>query len=84
MSTRTTNTIVPFSAYFELPGIDGIHPAGDYKIAQNEELIAFTTGRSACRDVHSSAVDFCRPPDAAPRQNRSYSSQTLIERDTVT
>jgi hypothetical protein len=39
MSTRTTNTIVHFSAYFELPDIDGIHPAGDYKIVQDEELI---------------------------------------------
>lgn len=39
MSTRTTNTIVHFSAPFELPDIDGIHPAGDYKIVQDEELI---------------------------------------------
>ena len=30
MSTRTTNT---------MPDIDGIHPAGDYKIVQDEELI---------------------------------------------
>lgn len=39
MSNRTTNTIVHFSQPFELPGIDGIHPAGDYKIVQDEELI---------------------------------------------
>ena len=39
MSTRTTKTIVHFAAPFELPGIDGIHPAGDYKIVQDEELI---------------------------------------------
>jgi len=39
MSTRTRDTIVHFSAPFELPDIDGIHPAGDYKIVQDEELI---------------------------------------------
>jgi hypothetical protein len=39
MSTRTTNTIVHFSQPFELPDIDGINPAGDYKIVQDEELI---------------------------------------------
>jgi hypothetical protein len=39
MSTRTTDTIIHVSARFELPDIDGIHPPGDYKIVQDEELI---------------------------------------------
>ncbi|MBX5179277.1 MULTISPECIES: hypothetical protein [Rhizobium] len=39
-STRTTNTIVHFSAPFALPDLAGeMHPAGDYKIAQDEEPI---------------------------------------------
>jgi hypothetical protein len=39
-STRTTNTIVHFSAPFALPDLVGeIHPAGDYKIEQDEEPI---------------------------------------------
>ncbi|ULR42615.1 hypothetical protein [Rhizobium sp. K102] len=39
-STRTTDTIVHFSAPFALPDLVGeMHPAGDYKIAQDEERI---------------------------------------------
>lgn len=39
-STRTTNTIVHFAASFTLPDLVGeIHPAGDYKIVQDEEPI---------------------------------------------
>jgi hypothetical protein len=39
-STRTTDTIVHFSAPFALPDLVGeVHPAGDYKIAQDEERI---------------------------------------------
>ncbi|MDR9814736.1 hypothetical protein [Rhizobium hidalgonense] len=39
-STRTTNTIVHFSAPFALPDLVGeMHPAGDYKIAEDEELV---------------------------------------------
>jgi hypothetical protein len=39
MSTRTTHTIVHFSAPFALRGIDEIQPAGDYAVDQDEELI---------------------------------------------
>lgn len=39
-STRTTNTIVHFSASFALPDLVGeVHQAGDYKIVQDEEPI---------------------------------------------
>ncbi|WP_348628311.1 hypothetical protein [Rhizobium sp. H4] len=39
-STRTTDTIVHFSAPFALPDLVGeMHPAGDYKIEQDEEPI---------------------------------------------
>lgn len=39
-STRTTNTIVHFSAPFALPDLDDeMQPAGDYKIVQDEEPI---------------------------------------------
>jgi hypothetical protein len=39
-SIRTTNTIVHFSAPFALPDLgDEMQPAGDYKIAQDEEPI---------------------------------------------
>lgn len=39
MSTRTTRSIVHFSAPFALRGIDEIQPSGDYAIDQDEELI---------------------------------------------
>ena len=38
MTTRTTQTIVRFSAPFMLPGFDAAQPAGDYRVAQDEEL----------------------------------------------
>lgn len=39
-STCSTDTIVHFSAPFALPDLVGeMHPAGDYKIAQDEERI---------------------------------------------
>ncbi len=39
MSTRTTQTLVHFSAAFQLPGFDGPQPAGDYRIDHDEESI---------------------------------------------
>lgn len=40
MTTRTTQTIVRFSAPFMLPGFDAAQPAGDYRVDQDEELLA--------------------------------------------
>lgn len=39
MTTRTTQTIVRFSAPFMLPGSDVAQPAGDYRVDQDEELL---------------------------------------------
>lgn len=39
MTTRTTHTIVSFSAPFTLPGFDVAQPAGDYRVDQDEELL---------------------------------------------
>lgn len=39
MTTRTTQTIVRFSAPFMLPGFDAAQPAGDYRVDQDEELL---------------------------------------------
>lgn len=39
MTTRTTQTVARFSSPFLLPGFDGLQPAGDYRVDQDEELI---------------------------------------------
>lgn len=39
MSTRTTRSLVRFSAPFALRGVDEIQPPGDYAIDEDEELI---------------------------------------------
>ncbi|WP_157014725.1 hypothetical protein [Mesorhizobium xinjiangense] len=39
MTTRTTQTVARFSSPFLLPGFDTPHPAGDYRVDQDEELI---------------------------------------------
>jgi hypothetical protein len=40
MTTRTTQTVARFSSPFLLPGFDALQPAGDYRVDQDEELIA--------------------------------------------
>ena len=39
MTTRTNSSIAQFSHTFSLAGIDGVQPAGDYRIDTDEELI---------------------------------------------
>lgn len=39
MSTRTTHSVVHFSAPFRLRGVDELQPAGDYAIDEDEDLI---------------------------------------------
>ena len=39
MTVRTKRLIAHFEAPFVLPGLDGIQPAGDYDIDDDEELI---------------------------------------------
>ncbi|MBB4192131.1 hypothetical protein GGE45_003206 [Rhizobium aethiopicum] len=49
-STRTTDTIVRFSAPFALPDLVGeMPPAGDYKIEQDEEPIEGLSWLAYCR-----------------------------------
>ncbi|WP_137113955.1 hypothetical protein [Mesorhizobium sp. GR13] len=50
MTTRTTQTIVRFSAPFMLPGFDSAQPAGDYRVDQDEELLEVSS-RLAWRRV---------------------------------
>lgn len=39
MATRTRRSIAHFAAPFVLRGLDGIQPAGDYDIDEDEEMI---------------------------------------------
>ncbi len=39
MTTRTERFIVRFSSPFRLYAADGVHPAGDYAVDQDEQLI---------------------------------------------
>jgi hypothetical protein len=39
MASRTTQTIVHFSAPFRLPDFDTVQPAGDYHVDHDEEAI---------------------------------------------
>jgi len=50
MTTRTTQTIVRFSAPFMLPGFDAEQPVGDYLVDQDEELLEVSS-RLAWRRV---------------------------------
>jgi hypothetical protein len=39
MASRTTQTVVHFSAPFRLPDFDTVQPAGDYRVNHDEEAI---------------------------------------------
>jgi hypothetical protein len=39
VTTRTTRTTVTFKHAFALKGVDGMLPAGDYRVLTDEELI---------------------------------------------
>jgi len=65
MSTRIMNTIVHFSAPFTLPDLDEMHPAGDYKIVQDEEPTDLS------RPSHRRVATFiCLPSIAAGSRER--------------
>jgi hypothetical protein len=50
MTTRTTQTVVRFTAPFMLPGFDAAQPAGDYRVDHDEELLEISS-RLAWRRV---------------------------------
>jgi hypothetical protein len=50
MTTRTTQTVVRFSAPFMLAGFDAPQPAGDYRVDHDEELLEVSS-RLAWRRV---------------------------------
>lgn len=60
MTTRTTQTIIRFTAPFMLPGFDAAQPAGDYRVDQDEELLDISS-RLAWKRVgafiHLPAID---------------------------
>jgi hypothetical protein len=39
MHTRTRHSIVSFHYPFSLSGVDGVQPAGEYSIAEDDEII---------------------------------------------
>ncbi|MGO4830810.1 hypothetical protein AB4144_00685 [Rhizobiaceae sp. 2RAB30] len=39
MASRTTQTVVHFSAPFRLPDFDTLQPAGDYRVDHDEETV---------------------------------------------
>jgi hypothetical protein len=39
MTTRTTRTTLSFAEPFQLRGVDGLQPAGDYVVIVDDELI---------------------------------------------
>jgi hypothetical protein len=43
MTTRTTQTVVRFTAPFRLPGFDEAQSAGDYRVDQDEELLEISS-----------------------------------------
>ena len=52
MVSRTTRTVVCFSSTFGLPDVDGLQPAGSYRIDHDEESIE-SLSRLAWRRVAS-------------------------------
>ena len=59
MSTRTTQSVVHFSAPFALRGIDAVQPPGDYAIDQDEDLIdgvSWLAYRRVATFIHLPAV----------------------------
>lgn len=59
MTTRTTQTVVRFTAPFMLPGFDAAQPAGDYRVDQDEELLEISsrlTWRRVGAFIHLPAI----------------------------
>ena len=81
MTTRTNSKTVTFSRPFLLKGVDRMLPAGDYKVATDEELIqelSFPVYRRVATMIfvpaasHASAVEMVAidPRDLQEAQNR--------------
>jgi len=66
MSTRTTETTVTFEHSFVLTAIDGVQPAGTYRLVTEEEQIS---GLSFAAYQRSSTM-LHLPADPAPGQPR--------------
>lgn len=49
MPTQIRQRTVCFSAPFALNGLDGVHPAGDYAVEEDEDVIAGATWVAYCR-----------------------------------
>jgi hypothetical protein len=71
MTTRTSNKTVTFARPFLLKGIDRILPAGEYRVATDEELIdelSFPVYRRVATMIFVPAVSHC-PDSSLVRQN---------------
>lgn len=65
MPAQTKQTVVHFSAPFSLNGLDGIQPAGDYTIDEDEDEIQGATWvahRRVATFIHLPAVSSGRKP----------------------
>lgn len=65
MPAQTKQTVVHFSAPFSLNGLDGIRPAGDYTIEEDEDEIRGTTWvahRRLATFIHLPATISARRP----------------------
>jgi len=67
VQTRTTRTTVTFAHPFRLKGVDGIHPAGDYAVDTDEDLI---DGLSFLSWRRVATMIFVRRSDGATEMHR--------------
>jgi hypothetical protein len=66
MSTRTSDSTVTFKHPFALPSIDGIQPAGTYRLVTDEEEIvglSFLAFRRTATMLHIPAISVSGHPD---------------------
>jgi len=59
MTSRTTQTVVHFSAPFRLPDFDTLQPAGDYRVDHDEEAIegaSWLAWRRVAAFIHLPAI----------------------------
>ena len=64
MTSRTTQTVVHFSAPFRLPDFDTVQPAGDYHVDHDEEAIegaSWLAWRRVAAFIHLPAIGMRGP-----------------------
>jgi len=64
MTSRTTQTVVHFSAPFRLPDFDTLQPAGDYRVDHDEEAIegaSWLAWRRVAAFIHLPAIGMRGP-----------------------